>query len=136
MSIRSGEGTAFEVYYFLTPVFWLMDVLLEAPIRAAAIESTPGRWTYYVLLVGIGVVCHLRPGWSAFLGLLEGSGNLLLLILSILLPIWNAAVELPAGGDVIGMTQLANFALVAPMTVLAIKRAEWGLVAGASGHRS
>ncbi len=130
MSARAGEDRLFELYYLLTPGFLLVDVLMGLPVRAAAIESTGWRLAYYALLVGIGVWCRLRPRWAHALGLVEGSVNLLLLLLSVLLPIWNAAIELPAGGEVVGLAGVLNLALVGSMTVLAMKRSERALWAG------
>jgi hypothetical protein len=111
-------------------LFWAADVLLHAPIRVAGIDSEPGRWAYYAGLVAIGIACRLRPRWAPFLALFEGSGNLLLLILSVLLPIWGATVDPMGATPGIGRWEVANFALVAPFTVWAIKRAEWAITRG------
>jgi hypothetical protein len=117
----------FTAYYLLTPLFWLLDVAVEAPLRAAAIAPGGARRAYYLALLATGVVCWLRPRWAPFLALIEGSGTLLLLVLAILLPVWDLAAGLEAGGPVIALPQVANFAIVASMTVFSIKRAEWAL---------
>lgn len=123
---RGGPGP-FQAYYLLTPVFWVSDVLFHAPIRVAGIGPESWRWAYYAGLVAIGVACRLWPRSAPFLALVEGSGNLLLLILSVLLPIWDATLEPMAAAPGIDGWAVANFVLVAPFTVLAIKRAEWAI---------
>lgn len=132
---RRGDRVL-ESYYLLTPVFWVMDALWQAPVRAAGIESRAVRWTYYAALVAIGLVCRLRPRWAPLLALAEGSGNLLMLMLAILLPIWGAAADPAAqGGQLMGSWGLANVFVVGLMTIYAIKRAEWQLWAR-SGRRA
>lgn len=117
----------FAVYFLATPAFWLVEPLVGFDVRVAGLEAGTARGVYYAALVVVGFVCWRRPSWAPAIAVVEGSANLLLLILSVLGPLWDAGAGLapPEAAGRIG--PLLNFVIVAPVTVLAIKRAEWAL---------
>lgn len=76
-------------YYLATPLFALLDWIFGWNVRAAGLAGQPGlRSVYYVVCTGAGVITALRPSLSRFVGLVESSVNILLLILGVLLPYW------------------------------------------------
>lgn len=78
-------------YYAATPVFAAADWLFGANVRAVAFAHQPGlRTGYYLLCLACFALLHARPRWSGLIVILESSLNLLLLILSLLLPYYGA----------------------------------------------
>ncbi|HYT31421.1 MAG TPA: hypothetical protein VEO37_02405 [Thermoanaerobaculia bacterium] len=76
-------------YYLATPLFALLDWIFGWNVRAAGLSGQPGlRSAYYAVCTGAGVITALRPSLSRFVGLVESSVNILLLILGVLLPYW------------------------------------------------
>ena len=84
-------------YYLATPAFWLLDLLVQAPIRAAALEQPGWRFTYYVFAFACGLLCRWRPRLAPVVGMAESSVNVLLLVLSVLLPIYSLPGQLESG---------------------------------------
>ena len=103
-----------EAYYLATPLFFLVDVFLSFPIRVSALADPGLRYLYYAFALGCGVASRVRPKVGPYVGLAESSLNILLLILSVMLPIAQlpdrvfAGESLPA--PISGLT-LANFVL-------------------------
>jgi hypothetical protein len=81
----------------------------------AALEGAPvWKAAWYALCLACGAAAWLRVPWLDGLALLESSANLLLLILSILLPYWAFADSILDGAPVsnpIALERVANFAL-------------------------
>ena len=103
-----------EAYYLATPLFFLVDIFLSFPIRVSALADPGLRYLYYAFALGCGVASRVRPKVGPSVGLAESSLNILLLVLSVMLPIAQlpdlvfAAESLPA--PLSGLT-LANFVL-------------------------
>ncbi len=91
----------FTLYYSLgTLAFAALDWILAAPIRAAFLHAPNQRVLYYAALVGLGFVCRAKPTWAPVVGMAESSLNLLLVLLSIMLPIYALADQVEGGGAV------------------------------------
>lgn len=107
-------------YYLATPVFAVADLLFGVPVRLAGIADAAHRLAYYVVVFALGILCRLRPTAAPFVGMTESTVNLLILLLSILLPIWSlpdallAGAPLDAGlsGMALGNALLSGTALV------------------------
>ena len=104
-----------EAYYLATPLFFLVDVFLSFPIRVSALADPGLRYLYYAFALGCGVASRVRPKVGPYVGLAESSLNILLLVLSVMLPIvqlpdrvFAGEISLPA--PISGLT-LANFVL-------------------------
>lgn len=126
-----------EIYYLATPLFFLTDVILDAPVRAAAFHVPVWRYLYYVVLMGLGVLCRYKPAVAPVVGMGESAINLLLLILSIMLPIWSMADQVLAHEPVSGAptwAQLSNFVLAGGMAIVAFKRNERAFYRGIGGQ--
>jgi hypothetical protein len=119
-----------EGYYLATPLFFAIDLVWREPVRAAALSAPGGRYAYYVVLVLLGLLCRVRPAWAPAIGMGESAFNLLLLILSVMLPIWNLTDQVLTDQPITGgLTQahVWNFALAGTMAVLSFKRSEWAM---------
>ena len=133
MTKRPTPKALLEFYYLATPLFLLVDVVLSAPIRVASLDQLGLRWLYYGGLMVLALVMQARPSLGPVIGLVESSVNLLLLVLSILLPIWGMLDQAATGGALsLDLTpwKLLNVALSGPILVLAIKQSEWALQKG------
>jgi hypothetical protein len=137
MAWRYGDRII-EAYYLATPLFFLADLIFDAPVRAAAFHAPAWRYAYYIVLVGLGLLCRFRPRLAPVVGMGESAANLLLLILSILLPIWGMADQVLAHEPVTGAPtgpQLVNFVLVGGMAIIAFKRNEGAFYRGIGRRR-
>ncbi|HSG08584.1 MAG TPA: hypothetical protein VLA36_09505 [Longimicrobiales bacterium] len=106
---RTPDGVV--LYYLATPLFGVADLVFHAPVRLSSVLPEDARLAYYAAVFFLGVICLLRSGATPWVGMLESSGNLLILLLAILLPIWNLPLILAEGGDAeLGLTawSLAN----------------------------
>lgn len=112
--------------YYLggTVVFWLMDVVLSAPIRAAFIGRPGVRYAYYVGLLVIGFIVKRWPRSGPALGILETSVNLLLLVLSIMLPYWSLLDQVETGPLTLPFTPwtFINFGLTGLVLVIMLRK--------------
>jgi hypothetical protein len=105
-----------EGYYWATLLFVVLDGAFGANVRAAGLAEHPDlRVAYYALCLGCAVVAHLRPSVAGLVGLAESSGNLVILILSILLPYWAVTdailAEKPIVESPIRMEHVVNFVI-------------------------
>ena len=83
----SNRASLFAVYYLATPLFVVADLLLGVNIRVAALSDAGSRSAYYLFAFACGVLCHWRPRMTPVIGIVESSLNVLLLVLSIMLPL-------------------------------------------------
>ena len=88
------------LYYLATPLFGVADLVFHAPLRVSAVLPPGSRVAYYAAVFLAGLLCLRRAGATPWVGMLESSGNLLILLLSILLPIWNLPDLLMQGAPV------------------------------------
>ncbi len=118
MGTRPARSVAFVRWYYLTtPLFFVADALWGWNVRVAFLDEFPvGRWAYYALCSGIGIIAYRRPALGARLGLVESSANLGLLMVGVLL--WYGRMIDWAGSEsatvaAIEPRALVNFVLVA-----------------------
>lgn len=78
-----------SLYYLATPLFAALDVITGVNVRTAAFGDSPLRWLYYAGSFGCGLVAVWRPAVAPLVAMIESAANILLLMLSILLPIWS-----------------------------------------------
>lgn len=76
-----------KLYYYMTPLFILLDYFGGISVRAAVLDSTP---LYKNLYYGFCVLCafgiYFRPGLSAVVALFESMIIVLMTVLSVFLP--------------------------------------------------
>jgi len=101
-------------YYLATPLFALLDWIFGWNVRAAGLAEQPA-WKngYYAICTAAGVITALRPSLSRFVGLVESSVNIFLLILGVMLPYWAAVRQASEGASIQGVSftfsRLLNF---------------------------
>ena len=84
-------------YYLATPAFAVADLGFGAPVRLAQVVPPGGRLAYYAAVFALGFLCVARPRAAPWIGMLESSANLLILLLGILLPIWSLSDAVLSG---------------------------------------
>ncbi len=112
-------------YYLATPLFLVLDRGLGAPVRVSAIATPNQRLVYYVVLMALGLACHLRPRLTPWVGMGESAANIFLLILAVMLPIWSMPDAVLAGEPVEGpfsRVSLINFILSGSALVVSFHR--------------
>ena len=98
----AGHGGLIAAYLLATPVFVVADVAFDMPFRVAALEGSNLRFMYYGGAMLCGVLSYTRPAAAPWAGMAESATNLLLLMLSILLPIWNMPDAIMSGAPLQG----------------------------------
>jgi hypothetical protein len=113
-----------RLYYLATPLFFLLDLVFQAPLRAAFLPRPEQRWAYYLFCLACGVAARARPVLTRPIAFVESCVSLFLLALSVLLPIWSLVdtLETASGPPPFGPVRLANFMLSAAVLLLAFYR--------------
>lgn len=86
-------------YYLASPLFLVLDLALAAPVRVAGVDGLGGRLAYYGGGFLLGLACRRWPAAAPYMAMAESGGNLLLLMLAVLLPVWSAPDVVLAGGE-------------------------------------
>ena len=74
-------------YFYITPVFILLDYFWGLNIRIAALDAEPSyKNLYYGLCILCGVLMYIIPRVSALIAFIESLINLVMLLLIIILP--------------------------------------------------
>lgn len=87
-------------YAWGTPVFWLIDVIWDAPMRVSFIPNQHVRYAYYAACVGCALWMKKQPRLTRRIGMSESAVNFTLVILSIWVPTMDAMfgiAEMPVG---------------------------------------
>lgn len=103
MKRRGSSGyPLLSLYYLATPVFAFCDVALGLSFRVSFLDGYPLlKYGYYLACFTWGVLSLRRgQGSRALFGLLESSGNILLLVLSVIVPVFELPRRLMAGESV------------------------------------
>jgi hypothetical protein len=125
-----GRCQLLQFYYLATPLFFLVDLLWEAPIRVAFVEDVSIRYSYYLLCLLCGGLCYRRPRMAPLVGLFESSLNILLLVLSALLPLYRLPEQILTEEVVtnpITSTRITNFCLSGLILVISFRSREIAL---------
>ena len=115
-----------QAYYWLTPIFWIVDEYLGANLRTAALDGHPGwKTAYYILCICIAVIVSVFPERAARVGLFEAGLNIVLLVAGIFVPYYAFIDEMAAGNiptePPITMDKMINFILASTVCVIALK---------------
>jgi hypothetical protein len=87
-------------YYLSSPFFFLIGLWWGWEVRVTFIPDAGWRLLYYVVLSGLGLLSHFRPGSAPWVALGESSLNLILIILWILVPIYALPGDAMGAGPV------------------------------------
>jgi len=114
-------------YYLATPLFAVADLGFGLPVRVATVLSPGSRVAWYAVVFALGLLCRARPSATPWVGILESSANLLVLLLSILLPIWSFPLDPMSGATgSVGLTSTgaANALLSGGALILSFHRSQ------------
>ena len=87
------------LYYRLTPIFLVIDVMFSASVRASFIATPNYRYAYYAFCFACGILFRYKPSMARPIALTELSVNFTLVLLSIMMPYLNAIDAISAGLD-------------------------------------
>jgi uncharacterized membrane protein YraQ (UPF0718 family) len=85
------------VYYLASPLFWLLDVAFDWDVRLAFLQDPQWKTLYFSVLLLSAVTGYIRPGWLAWIALLESGGSIVIHILSFMLPVFTLADKVLQG---------------------------------------
>jgi hypothetical protein len=111
-------------YYLATPVFLLFDLMLGWDFRVAFFADPLWKAAYYAVLFGCMALCLIRPMWSAVIGLVESSVNLLVHFVSFMLPIVtlpSQVLEQAPASTPPNINDIAGFLLVGTMLIGSVR---------------
>ena len=103
-----------KFYYFLTPVFFILDSIWEQTFRVAGLDNQTYRFAYYGLCLICALICYLDKYLSIIVSLVESGINMLILLMSVMLPIFTAGYHAEGDLSTIGLNgqKLINFLLI------------------------
>lgn len=83
-----------KFYYYITPLFILLDYIGGLSVRAAVLDSLPMyKNLYYGFCIFCGISMHFRPQFSAVVALFESTIIVLMTVLSVFLPYVQLIME-------------------------------------------
>lgn len=116
-----------QAYYWATSLFFLADLTLGVSLRAAALPSPTLRYLYYFLCLGCAWACRRWPASAPWVGMTESAVNILLLILSVMLPVFSLTDAVLAGEPIpppMTTGKLLNFVLSGTVLWLSFQRSQ------------
>lgn len=117
-----------QYYYASTVAFALLDWLAGANVRAAGLADYPGmRIAYYALCVICALVVRLAPPWSAPVTLAESTVNIVMLILSVLMPLYTFDEETAPALSAAYPQIVANFLIAGTAATVAFYQSLYAL---------
>ena len=126
MSISYKNSIA-RWYFYITPLFILLDYFGGVNVRVSALDSVPlYKNLYYGFCILCGICMYIIPRYSAVVALFESSINFMMIVLGIFLPyvqnilyvddILNA--DFKAMEESINAQSIVNFVIVGSFVVL------------------
>ncbi len=74
-------------YFYITPLFILLDYILGLNVRVSALDSAPTyKNLYYGFCILCGIGAFIVPGYSAIVALFESSINIMMIVVGVFLP--------------------------------------------------
>lgn len=128
-----AAGRVVRGYYLASPLFAVVDFALGAPIRIAALARPGWRLAYYAFALACGLLARRKPEWTPLIGMVESAFNLLLLVLSVLVPIFTLPARIAEGAEVVlpfGPAELGNVVLSGGVLILSFYRQQSRVVTG------
>lgn len=113
-----------SAWYWLTPVFIILDSLLDLNWRVAGLDDAPVRAAYYLGCLACACLISWRPVTAPWVGLVESAVNFTLLIIGVWLAVVAAPAAVADGSPVQVMTlgRLINFLTVGIILVISFNR--------------
>lgn len=76
-------------YYLASPLFWILQVIFGWQVRVGFLADSKWNTLYYCLLILCAVAGYLRPGWLAFIAVIESAVNIGIHIVSFAMPLFT-----------------------------------------------
>jgi hypothetical protein len=115
-------------YYYSTPLFILLDYLGGINVRVSALDSLPlYKNAYYGLCIVCALSIYIFPKYSAVVALLESTINFMMVILLLLLPYVQFAMQEDilstdwGSGSGLSVTRIVNLLVAGSIAALAIQ---------------
>jgi hypothetical protein len=117
-------------YYLGTPLFVLLDLFFGLSFRISGLGDPADRFAYYGLCIACALGVIFRPQYSSLIALGESSVNLLILLLSVMLPIIYLGNLESGGTNPVGLdnNRLLNFLLSGSILLTAFYSAQHKLM--------
>jgi hypothetical protein len=111
--------TILRFYYYITPIFYLLDSTWGQVFRIAGFGDPIHRLYYYGFCLLCGMVCNLKSSSSALIAIFESSVNMLVLLLSVMIPIISVGNHIDGNLNSIGLAgqRLFNFLLTGSILI-------------------
>ena len=113
-----------HIYYLLTPVFFLLHFGFGVNLRSS-IPGVADAWlyAYYALCFLAGFIAFRKAVTGALFSLLESSVNIMLLLLSVLMPIYTVGNS-PDGiaAAHFGLAELIHFLIAGTILLISFYR--------------
>ncbi|MBN2313457.1 MAG: hypothetical protein JXM79_05975 [Sedimentisphaerales bacterium] len=85
--INHRKHSITNLYYYITPLFILLDYLFGINIRVTVLDSMPHyKYVYYGFCIFCGVGMYILPRCTPIVALFESTLNILLVVLTVFLP--------------------------------------------------
>ena len=116
-----------KFYYYITPLFILLDYFGGLSVRAAVLDSMPiYKNLYYGFCIFCAVIMYFRPQFTAVVTLFESTIIILITVLSVFLPyirfIMQADDVLNESWDIMNafsIPRIVNLVLAGTMAIVA-----------------
>ena len=118
-------------YFYITPLFILLDYFLGLNIRVSALDSAPVyKNLYYGFCVLCGIGVFIAPGYSTIVALFESTINFIMLIVGFFLQYMQTVTSLmddvtgsdfKAVEDSLTAESMTNFAIVGFFLILTFR---------------
>jgi hypothetical protein len=118
-------------YFYITPVFILLDYFLGVNVRVSALEGMPVyKNLYYGFCIFCGVIMFVFPRWSAVVAMFESSVNAFMIAFGIFVPYLRAITVLTddvlnadweALGASLSFQSIVNFMIVGSCLILTFR---------------
>jgi len=82
-----GKHSMTSLYYYITPLFIVLDYLIGISVRVAVLDSMPlYKNLYYGFCILCGISMYALPRSTPIVALFESTINILLIVLAVFLP--------------------------------------------------
>lgn len=89
-----GKHSITSLYYYMTPLFIVLDYLGGVNVRVAVLDSMPlYKNLYYGFCVFCGIGMYALPWCTPIVALIESTINILLIVLAVFLPYIQVVME-------------------------------------------
>ncbi len=121
----SSQLSLIKWFYWLTPLFFLLDFAFGWDMRVAGLEQTDHKILYYLFIAAIALIQWWKPSLEAVTALVDCAINYAILIIATYTKYLGILVG-AADGEVaspITVQEVLNFVLVGSMMIISFRKA-------------